>query len=140
VSGVAAGGVSVRSVSRGTAFLANSFSYVAGATPAASPASGPLAGGVLVTITGPALGTGADVSAVTFGTVAAAIQSQTATQVVIRTGAASAAGSVDITVTAPGGATTIVSGYTYLEAPTIRSLTPRVGLTSAQTTITLFGT
>lgn len=80
-----------------------------------SPATGSVAGGTSVTITGTDL-TGA--TAVTFGGVAATtITSNTATQIVATT-PAGVAGSVDVSVTTANGTATSPNAFTYTAAPT----------------------
>ncbi len=75
--------------------------YVLAPTVAAlSPLSGSTLGGTTVTITGTNLD---GATAVTFGSITATIQSDTATQIVV-TSPAGAAGTVDVTVTTAGGA------------------------------------
>jgi hypothetical protein len=56
-----------------------------------TPVSGPVAGGTQVTIAGTALGSGTDITACTVAGVAASINSQSRTQVVVTTGAAASA-------------------------------------------------
>jgi len=82
-----------------------------------SPASGPQAGGTSVTITGTGL-TGA--TGVDFGTVpAAAFTVHSATQITATVPAAAGAGTVNVTVTTPGGtsAASTASQYAYRPAP-----------------------
>ena len=76
-----------------------------------SVTEGPLAGGETVTITGVNL---ADATAVDFGIIPATIVSDTPTQIVVASPAASAAGTVDVTVATPDGtsATTPADQFT----------------------------
>src|SRR5690606_20281932 len=80
---------------------------------AVAPATGPVAGGTSVTLTGTDL-TGA--TAVTFGgTPAASFTVDSATQITAVT-PAHAAGAVDVAVTTPGGSATLAGAFTF-EAP-----------------------
>ncbi len=105
-----------------------------------SPASGPVAGGTSVVITGTNL-TGA--TAVTFGTAgpAAGFTVNSATQITAIAPADSAA-TVDITVTTPGGtsATSAADRFTYLPAPTVTTISPASGTTAGGSTVTITGT
>jgi uncharacterized protein YdaL len=101
----------------------DAFTYLVGNRPAVSkitPTSGPTTGGTQVTITGSNLG---GASSVRFGTTAATIVSNNATQVVA-TSPAGTAGTVDVTVTTPGGTSSVVAAdrFTYI-ASTTTSLT-----------------
>ena len=104
----------------GTAPFAVAATEVPLAAPAVtgiSPASGPQAGGTSVTITGTGL-TGA--TAVYFGTVpATGFTVNSATQVTATAPAAASAGTVNVTVTTPGGTSpaSTASQYTYLPVP-----------------------
>jgi alpha-tubulin suppressor-like RCC1 family protein len=78
-----------------------------------SPASGTVAGGVLVTITGTNL---TDVASVSFdGVAGTALTPVSATQLTVVT-PAHGAGTVDVAVTTPGGTATSVAGFTYTVA------------------------
>lgn len=94
------------------------------------PNSGATTGGTPVTVMGSGF-TGA--TAVNFGGVPAtnfSIQSDTA---IIATSPAGTAGPVDVTVTSLGGASATGAGavYTYVEAPTIGSVSPAEGIAHA---------
>ncbi len=99
------------------------FTYVAAPTVTSiSPISGPLAGGTSVTISGTGF-TGA--TGVKFGaTPATGITVSSATQITA-TAPAGSAGTVDVTVTTPGGtsATSASDQYTYIAAPVLVSRT-----------------
>lgn len=129
----AAGGTSTPSAS-------DQFTYVAApALTSVAPASGPLAGGTSVTLTGTGF-TGA--TAVKFGAVnATGFAVNSATQITA-TAPAGAAGSVDITVTAPGGtsATHANARFTYAGAPSVLSLAPASGPLAGGTSVVLTGT
>lgn len=101
-----------------------------------NPLSGPIAGGNTISIEGLNLSTA---SSVDFGGNAATptIISDSEIQVVVPAGAG--AGSVTVTVTTVGG---IASGftYTYLDVPTIVSITPTSGPTTGGQSLTVSGT
>ncbi len=128
----------------GTATSANGFTYT---TPAPTvtglnPTGGPIAGGTAVTITGTNL-TGA--TAVSFGGTAATGVSVVNATTVTCTSPAHAAGTVDVTVTTPGG-TSSASGtgndytYTAVAAPTVTALNPTGGTVNGGTVVTITGT
>ena len=101
-----------------------------------SPASGSVAGGTSVTITGTNF---AATVSVTFGGTAAAITSRTNTQIVCNT-PAHAAGTVDVQVTNPGQApATLTGGFQYLST-TVTSVSPNTGPAAGGTTVTITGT
>ena len=102
------------------------------------PTAGPLAGGTPVTITGTGF-SGATV--VDFGTLPATnVVVVSATQITA-TSPAAAAGTVDVTVTGPGGtsATSAVDQFTYMVAPTVTGVSPAVGPTAGGTSVTITG-
>jgi hypothetical protein len=114
---------------------------IGGSTPtvtSVSPSSGPTGGGNQVTITGTNL---SGAAAVKFGTVAAAIVSDTATQITA-TAPAGSAGTVDVTVTTPGGtsASSNSDKYTYVAAPTVTAVSPTAGPTGGGNQVTITGT
>jgi hypothetical protein len=86
-----------------------------------SPNAGPTAGGTGVTITGTNL---SGATAVKFGTTSAAITGNTATQITAI--APAGTGTVDVTVTTPGGTsgTSNTDHYTYQEPPTASITAP----------------
>ncbi len=105
---------------------------------AVSPANGASAGGTLVTITGTNL---AGATLVDFGTKAGTIKSDTPTQITVLSPAGS--GTVDITVTDPGGTSTTGASdkFTYVPPPTVATAasatpSPVNGLT---TNLSVFG-
>ncbi len=123
---------------------ANAFSYftpsVTPVVTGVSPASGPTAGGTTVVITGMHF-SGATV--VAFGTIPAA-STVTDTQITA-TAPAENAGTVNVTVTTPNGASAISSAdqYTYVgqnTLPVITSVSPASGSTAGGTTLTITGT
>ena len=103
-----------------------------------SPTAGPTAGGTSVTITGTNLGSA---TAVKFGTTAATITTNTATQIVA-TNPAGAAGTVDVTVTNAGGTSAASANdqFTYAAVPTVTSVSPSAGPTGGGTSVTITGT
>ncbi len=119
---------------------ADQFTYVAApAVSAVAPAIGPTAGGTTVTITGTAL---ANATAVDFGTIPAAIVSDTDTTIIVTSPLATAAGIVQVTVTTAGGtsATSAADQFTYVAAPAVSAVAPAIGPTSGGTTVTITGT
>ena len=95
-----------------------------------SPASGPTAGDTNVTITGTNL---AGATAINFGANAATNVSVVNATTVTATSPAGSAGTVDVTVTTPGGtsATSAADHYTYAAAPTVTAVSPSSGPTAA---------
>jgi hypothetical protein len=131
---VTPGGVSATSV-------ADQFTYTTGPTVSAvSPNEGPTSGGTSVTVTGSSL---AGASAVNFG-------GTPGTNVVVNGGGTSltvtspaeSAGTVDITVTTPGGtsSTSAADQFTFVPAPTVTAVSPTTGPTSGGTSVTVTGT
>jgi len=102
-----------------------------------SPSSGPSAGGTSVAITGAGF-TGA--TAVKFGATAATsftVNSDTS----ISAFAPAGSGTVDVTVTAPGGtsATSSADQFTYLARPVVGSISPSSGYELGGTSVTING-
>ena len=103
-----------------------------------SPASGLEAGGTTVTITGTDL---TEATEVQFGnTSAISFTPDSPTQITATAPAGS--GIVDITITTPGGVSTIndADQYSYIPAPTITGVNPTSGPESGGTTVTITGT
>ena len=101
------------------------------------PSSGPAGGGTLVTITGANL-TGA--SAVKFaGVNATAVKVEAPSEIVATSPAGS--GTVNVTVTTPGGTSAEGSAdhYTYIPAPTVTKVEPSSGPTAGGTAVTITG-
>ena len=116
------------------------FTYVAAPTViGVSPDAGPLSAGTVVMITGTNL-TGA--TAVDFGGIPATGVSVTSPTSLTVAAPASAAGTVDVTVTTTGGtsATGPADQYTYLPAPTVTAVTPSAGPLAGGGTVTITGT
>ncbi|MEU9497111.1 IPT/TIG domain-containing protein [Streptomyces sp. NPDC048196] len=101
-----------------------------------SPVTGPTAGGDTVTITGTGLSTATSVA---FGAASAAPTVINDSQLTVTVPAGAAAGSVGVSVTTAGGTNNGLS-YTYVDAPTVTSLTPTAGPTSGGTGVTITGT
>src|SRR5262249_18543636 len=122
------------------------FSYVYHPAPAptitaVSPASGTNAGGTVVTISGTNF-TGA--SSVKFGGVNATGFTVLSDGSLTATAPAHAAGTVDITVTTPGGTSAITSAdhFSYVAAavPAVTGISPNPGPTAGGTSVTVTGT
>ena len=107
----AAGAVDVAlTTANGTATNLGAFTYqTAPAVISLSPPSGVPAGGTVVAITGPNL---SGATSVTFGGVAAAILSNSASEIVVAN-PAHAAGAVDVAVTVAAGTATKTGAFTY---------------------------
>ncbi|MGW3010119.1 IPT/TIG domain-containing protein [Streptomyces sp. NPDC001219] len=102
-----------------------------------SPNSGPTAGGNTVILTGTNL-TGA--TSVTFGgTPATSVTVISPTQITAVVPAATA-GPVDVTVTTPGGTSTLPKAYFYVSAPVLAAVFPLSGPLGGGNTVTLTGT
>jgi hypothetical protein len=118
------------------------FTYVTPAptVTAVSPASGTTLGGTSVTITGTNL-TGA--TAVKFGASNATSFTVNSASSITASAPAGSAGTVDITVTTPGGtsATGASDQFTYVTpAPTVTAVSPASGTTLGGTSVTITGT
>lgn len=138
-SHLVAGSVSVQVLNDGgSSTVSNLYTYVPPPTiTGVSPAQGPAGAQTSVTITGTNL---ADVTGVSFGGTPGTITSKTSTQI-IATSPAGSAGTVDITVTSPGGtsATSAVDQFTYVNVPTVTGVSPNSGPTGGGTTVTISG-
>ncbi|MDA8295329.1 MAG: IPT/TIG domain-containing protein [Actinomycetota bacterium] len=120
----------------GSAFL---YAAPAPVVTSIAPTSGPTAGGTSVTITGTNL---SDATAVDFGTTAGSITADSATSITA-TSPAESAGSVDVTVTTPGGTSASAAGdrFAYaVPAPVVTSISPTSGPTAGGTSVTITGT
>ncbi len=106
---------------------------------AVAPTAGPLAGAISVTITGTGF-TGA--TAVTFGATAATGFTVNSSTQITATAPAESAGTVDITVTTPGGTSpaTNADRYTFAAAPTVTGVNPTAGPITGATSVTITGT
>jgi subtilisin family serine protease len=122
--------------------LVNGYTYIELAPQLVSvaPAQGPFTGGTAVTLTGAhflASGT----TGVTFGTAACANVVVVNASTITCTTPAHAAGTVDVTVTNPGGQSVVLDdGYTYLDAaPSLVAVLPAQGFTQGGLTVTVQG-
>jgi IPT/TIG domain len=115
-----------------------------------SPTSGPASGGTAVAVTGTDFeGSTFTTSQVTVGGQDVTIACGTAPCFTVNSATsitvdvpAGSAGTVDITVTTPGGTSTTSSGdqYTYVAAPTVTGVTPNAGPLTGGTVVTVTGT
>jgi hypothetical protein len=124
----------------GSATDTNAFTYTAAPTVSGvSPNAGLPAGGTSVTITGTGF-TGA--TAVNFGGTPATSFTVNSDASITAVSPAGSAGTVDITVTTPGGtsATSAADQFTYETPPAITSLSPNAGLPAGGTSVTIAGT
>jgi hypothetical protein len=106
-----------------------------------SPATGPTAGGTLVTINGTNL---ADATMVSFGGVAGMISSDSGKQIAVSSPPGK--GTVDVMVTTPGGTST-AGMFTYRSAtaprpphPVVTGISPASGPTAGGTSVSITGT
>ena len=119
---------------------ADQYTYVNPPTvTAVSPLAGPIAGGTVVTLTGTNFVAPATVSF--GGTAGTAIIVNNATTITV-TAPAHAVGTVDITVTTPGGTSAVnapADQYTYAAVPTVTSVSPNLGPIAGGTSVTIAG-
>jgi hypothetical protein len=117
-AGADAGSVSVTvTTAGGTDGPPDSYRYVDAPTiGTVSPASGPTAGGTVVSVTGTGLSTAA---AVTFGGTSASFTVISDSVVSVSAPPGAAAGTVDVTVTSAVGSATAVDAFTYVAGPGI---------------------
>ena len=106
---------------------------------AISSASGPGSGGTSVTLTGYGFDA---VNAVQFGGVPAASFTVNSDMSISATAPVAPAGTVDITVSSPGGTSTTSSAdqFTFIAAPTVTHISPASGPVSGGTTVDITGT
>jgi S-adenosylmethionine/arginine decarboxylase-like enzyme len=102
-----------------------------------SPNKGPTAGGTLVTISGANL---AGVTAVHFGAAPATIVKLVSASA-IEVHSPKGSGTVDVTVTTPGGTSPKSAGdrFTFVPPPTVTKLSPNKGPTAGGTLVTITG-
>lgn len=108
------------------------------AVDAVSPSSGPVTGGTGVVISGSGFGTGASVSFGSSPASAIVVGSTTINAVA----PAHASGSVNVTVTNPGGQSgSLTNGFVYASAPPpgVSGITPNSGPTAGGTSVTING-
>ena len=135
-----AGGVTVTVTNPGgqSGSLGSAFTYLAQPTVSSvSPNSGSTAGGTAVTITGTNFAAGA---MVTFGGAAATNVAVTNSTTITATTPGGSAGAVTVTVTVSGQSGNLTSGFTYVVAPTVSSVSPNSGSTVGGTAVTITGT
>jgi hypothetical protein len=101
------------------------------------PNTGPVAGGTSVSITGANL-TGA--TAVKFGSTAATSFKVNSATSITAVSPAETAGTVDVTVTTPGGTSAISSADHFTFVPTVTGLSPNAGSKAGGTKVTVTGT
>ena len=121
---------------------ADQFTYVATPTVTAiSPTAGPTGGNTTVVITGTGFSAANATGAVKFGVTVATYTINSNTQITA-TSPAGSAGTVDVTVTTPGGAsaTSAADQFTYVAAPTVTLISPTAGPTGGGTTVVITGT
>ena len=100
-----------------------------------SPSGGPAAGGTAVTITGTGLGNATGVS---FGGAAGTVTADSGTQISVTSPPGT--GTVNVTVTTPGG-TSAAARFTYAAAaPDVTGLSPSSGPAAGGTAVTITGT
>ena len=136
VAPAGAGTVQIVVTTTGGTSNGSSFTYTI-ATPVIStltPNQGPVAGGTTVTLTGSAF-TGA--TAVHFGAASAAFTLVSATQATA-TAPAGVAGTVNVTITTPGGTSAGVL-YSYVPAPALSAVAPTQGPLAGGNSVTLTG-
>ena len=118
--------------------LAGGFIYGSPTVSSVSPNNGSTAGGTSVTITGTNFASGATV---TFGGTAATSVTVVSSTTITATTPAGTAGAVTVTVTNPGGQSgSLSSGFTYVVAPTVSSVSPNNGPPAGGTAVTITGT
>jgi hypothetical protein len=134
-----AGAVSVSvTTPGGTAVNIGAFHYVASPVISGmSSSAGPLAGGNTITISGVNLGTA---TVVFFGENSATptVLNDTTLSVVVPAGAGG--WSAPVTVITAGGTVSAESAYTYVDTPTISTLSPAAGPTAGGNVVTISGT
>ena len=121
---------------------ADQYTYINAPTvTSVSPIAGPTGGGQTVVITGTGFAAAPGTGAVKFGAANATYTINSNTQITA-TSPANSAGTYDVTVTTPGGtsATSAADQYTYINAPTVTSVSPTSGPTAGGTTVTITGT
>jgi IPT/TIG domain len=103
------------------------------------PSWGPRAGGASVTITGSGF---SGATAVDFGSSPAVSFAVLGSTSITAISPAGSAGSVDVTVTTPGGvsATSPTDRFAYLAAPAVSDVSPSSGPASGETSVTIAGT
>jgi hypothetical protein len=120
---------------------ADHFSYVPKGPPPTvtklSPASGPVAGGTPVTITGTNF---SGVTAVKFGANATTSFTVNSATSITAIAPAEAAGKVDVTVTTPNGTSALSAKDHYSFTPTVTKVSPNAGAKAGGSKVTITGT
>lgn len=101
-----------------------------------SPLLGPSSGGTTLTLTGANFVAGA---AVSIGGAACTVTAESSTSITCTTGAGTAGAQV-VTITNPDGQSDTYASLTYLNAPTLASISPVGGPLSGGTSVTITGT
>ncbi len=103
-----------------------------------SPAEGPGAGGTTVTVTGTGF---TAATSVAFGATPAASFTVTSDTSISAVSPAAAAGTVDVTVTSPGGtsATATSDQFTFVATPVVSAVSPRSGLVTGGAAVQIGG-
>ncbi|WP_199229142.1 putative Ig domain-containing protein [Caulobacter endophyticus] len=125
------------------ASAADQYTYIAAPTvTSVSPTAGPTSGGTSVIITGTGFTTTSGASGVRFGATNATGYTVDSDTQITATSPANSAGTYDITVTTIGGtsATSASDQFTYVNAPTVTSISPTAGPTGGGTTVVITGT
>lgn len=100
------------------------------------PASGSAGGGTSVVITGTNL---SEATSVKFGSVAAVSFTVSSATSITAVSPEESAGTVDVTVTTPGGTSAVVAADSYRFTPTVTELSPTSGSKVGGTTVTVRG-
>jgi len=132
--------IATTAVGTGTAAVADQYTYYsAPSVSSVSPTTGPKTAGTLVTITGSNL---SGATAVKFGSTAASGFTVVSAASITATAPAGSAGTVDVTVTTPGGTSATNSGdhYTYATVATTTTLTTSATNSSYGSIVTLTAT
>jgi hypothetical protein len=136
-TGLSAGTVTIRAA---LVSVSGSATLTILATPtiaSVQPTRGRMSGGDTVTITGTNFGA-TNTTSVTFGGFTAVVNGANATTITVTT-PSHAAGTVDVTVTAPTGIVTKTAAFTYLAPPTVTAVTPNRGKAAGADSITVTG-
>jgi large repetitive protein len=131
------GTVNITVTTPGGSASAGTFTYMtpAPAVTGLSPSSGTTAGGTAVTISGTNL---SGATGVSFGGTAAKVTADSNTQIAVISPAGT--GTVNVTVTTPGGSAA-AGRFTYVTPPpAISAISPSSGTTDGGTTVTITGT
>jgi hypothetical protein len=106
---------------------------------AVTPASGPLAGGTTITVTGTGFVPGLTTVKVGTATATTVVVNSARTSLTAKTPAGTA-GAKSVSVTTSGGTATKASAFTYVAAPTVSAVSPAYGPLAGNTSITVTGT